>query len=174
MRTYKGRIVARRRAFRLDTDENAYFGTARRHSCPLYNSHRRIKSSSSRFEAPACTTASLGGQISRRDATCSKPELIRKSVALPLREILRFERRSSHCASRRRPAQRTIVRSGIGQFARRIYASSSTQDSRSSSLVLRLSLREVWFASAQQSGCSKPSKPDQGLLASFATRDRTT
>ena len=117
-------------AFRLDTDENAYFGTARRHSCPLYNSPRRIKSSSSRFEAPACTTASLGGQISRRDATCSKPELIRKSVALPLREISRFERRSSPCANRRRrPAReqlsdlavcaahlRVVQHTGLAQF----------------------------------------------------------
>ena len=163
-------VSFRRRAFRLDTDENAYFGTARRHSCRRDNKYRQRESSSSRVEVPGLHAASQSGQISRlRVPTCG------------------FDAYQSRCLSERyqgskgglRTAQagvdqprEQIVRSGIEQSARRIYASSSTQDSRTSSLVLRLSLREVWFASARQSGCSKPSKPDQGLLASFATRDR--
>ena len=96
---------------RLDTDENAYFGTARRRSCPLCSRCRQRENSLERFKEPACTTRRYGRQISDIYPTC--PSVLPlackrlKSVALPVRDISRFERRSSHCASRHRPAEKT-------------------------------------------------------------------
>ena len=116
-------VSSRRHAFRLDTDENAYFGTARRRSCRRGSSYRRRESSSSNFEVPGLPPASLSGKLSKIDV-CRNPCDKERRIASPrdpkVRKAIIALRKQASTGSeenlRREPGWQSARRDiGVGQ-----------------------------------------------------------